>query len=72
MVLLWAGHAGQMWEFEGMPAIWHPVREHGKQEVGIKRDQRKEVVMLGDGLNWIMIVSVGRLECLWCFTSCVV
>lgn len=72
MVLLWAGHAGQMWEFEGMPAIWHPVREHGKQEVGIKRDQRKEVVMLGDGLNWIMIVSVGRLECLWCFASCVV
>jgi hypothetical protein len=45
-----------MWEFEGIPAVWHLVREHRKLEVGIKRDQRKEVVMLGDGLNWIMIV----------------
>jgi len=61
-----------MWEFEGMPVVWHAIREHRKQEVGIKRDQRKEVVMLGDGLKWIMIVSVGRLECLWCFASCVV
>ena len=69
--MLWAGHAGQIWEFEGIPAVWHPLRELRKQEVGIKRDQRKEVVMLGDVLNWIMIVSVGRLECLWCFASCV-
>ena len=72
MVLLRAGHAGQMWEFEWIPAVWHPVREHRKQEVGIKRDQRKEVVILGDGLNWIMIVSDGRLDCLWCFASCAV
>jgi len=44
VVLLGAGHAGQLWEFEGIPAVWHPVRGHRKQEVGIKRDQRKEVV----------------------------
>jgi hypothetical protein len=50
------------WEFEGIAALWQPVREHKKKEVGIKRDQRKEVVILGDGLNWIMIVSFGRLE----------
>jgi hypothetical protein len=61
-----------MWEFEGIPAVWHPVREGRKQGVGIKRGQRKEVVMLGDGLNSIMIVSIGRLDCLWCFASCVV
>jgi hypothetical protein len=42
--------------------VWHAIREHRKQEFGIKRDQRKEVVMLGDGLNWIMMCQLADLS----------